>query len=218
MQIPELNPFRLVGGTSLALQLGHRTSVDLDLFTSRIFDAEELRRVLAMEFIAFEMKSVSRTGFSSIIENVKCDFYNWSVAFTEDVLVEDGIRLDGLQDIAAFKLDTITGRKEKKDFIDIYYLVQKFGLTSLFDFYKRKYPYNDIKLVMDALAEIDIADASEEPVLMMPLNWNELKMDIKSKWKNFQEEKLKEKNAEREARLKNAEELIRKKKDKGNAD
>ena len=217
MQVPELNSFRLVGGTSLALQLGHRTSVDLDFFTAHSFDVDELRRVLAMEFTSFEMKSTSRTGFSAFIEEVKCDFYNWSVAFIEEEINEDKIRLDGLKDIAAFKLDAVNTRKEKKDFIDIYYLLNQFGFKNLLTFYKTKYPYNDIKLVMDALAEIDIADNTDEPVLMIPLLWANVKDKIKSDWKNFQSEKLKEKELEIVNRIKNAEDLIRQKKEKGDA-
>src|SRR4051812_43500914 len=86
MLIPELSIFRLVGGTSLSLQLGHRISVDLDFFTDKYFDLDELRRAIQLEIHTIGMISVSRTGFSCIIENVKCDFYNWSVPFIEDIL------------------------------------------------------------------------------------------------------------------------------------
>jgi hypothetical protein len=211
MLIPELSIFRLVGGTSLSLQLGHRISVDLDFFTDKYFDLDELRRAIQLEIHTIGMISVSRTGFSCIIENVKCDFYNWSVPFIEDLLTEDGIRLDGIKDISAFKLDAIITRKEKKDFVDIDVLLEKFSFKDLMEFYKTKYPYNDIKIVMDALSEIDIADSSEEPYLLIKKDWNIVKEKIKRSWKDFQMAKLQMKDAEREERIRKAEELLNKK-------
>jgi len=211
VQIPALNIFRLVGGTSLALQLGHRISVDLDFFTDKNFDVVELRRVIELELNTIGMISVSKTGFSCLIENVKCDFYNWSVPFIEEIINEGELSLDGLKDISAFKLDAIITRKEKKDFFDIYFLLEKFAFKELIDFYKKKYPYNDIKIAMDALSEIDIADNSEDPTLLKEIKWNEAKEKIKTAWKDFQNEKLRMKDQEREERIRKAEELLRKK-------
>ncbi|MEJ7679701.1 MAG: hypothetical protein WKG06_17945 [Segetibacter sp.] len=59
---------------------------------------------------------ISGTGFTSFIENIKCDFYNWSVSFIREPVMKDELRLASLEDIAAFKLDTIIRRKEKKTF------------------------------------------------------------------------------------------------------
>ena len=164
-----------------------------------------------MEMQNFGMISVSRTGFSCLVENVKCDFYNWSVPFIEDTINDEELRLDGLRDISAFKLDAIISRKEKKDFFDIYFLLETYTFNELMDFYKKKYPYNDIKIVMDALSEIDIADSSEEPVVLKKKDWNEVKEKIKASWKGFQIEKLRMKDIEKEERLRKAEELLKKK-------
>lgn len=211
MQIPELSIFRLVGGTSLSLQLGHRISIDLDFFTDKNFDVDEIRRIIQLEISALGIISVSRTGFSCLLENVKCEFYNWSVPFIEDVMNHDGLRLDGLKDISAFKLDAIITRKERKDFVDIYFLLEKFPFKDLISFYKTKYPYNDIKVVMDAVAEIDIADNSEAPSMVINRDWDEVKERIKKCWKDFQMENLRMKDLEREDRIKKAEELLKKK-------
>lgn len=102
-----------------------------------------------MEFSSFEIKSASRTGFSCFIENVKCDFYNWSVPFIEDELVIDGLRLGTPGDITGFKLDAVITRKEKKDFFDLYILLQRFTFSDILNFYKRKYVFNDIRVVME---------------------------------------------------------------------
>jgi hypothetical protein len=112
--LPELSVFNLVGGTSLALQTGHRISVDLDFFSSPSFDVDILRKNLNFYFQDFELISVSRTGFSCKLQEVKCDFYNWSVPFIKPPVTADGIKLCSLEDIAAFKFDAIITRKEKK--------------------------------------------------------------------------------------------------------
>ena len=146
MSFQELNLFRLVGGTSLSLQLGHRISVDLDFFSDKSFDIDKILMLLNNQEKPFELQSVSRTGFTCLIENIRCDFYNWGVPFIKQPNVEDDIRLGSLEDIAAFKLDAIIRRKEKKDFWDIEALIIAFPFKDILNFYRQKYIYNDIKL------------------------------------------------------------------------
>jgi len=209
---PELTIFNLAGGTSLALQTGHRISVDLDFFSSHSFDIDVLKQNLSFYFPEFELISISRTGFSCKLQGVRCDFYNWNVPFIRPPLTEDGIKLCSLEDIAAFKLDAIIMRKEKKDFWDIDILITKFGFENIVLFYKHKYPYNDIKIVMDAFAEIDLADNSRDPVLIIPKNWVTIKSDIKKSWHTFKNNKLLLKEKEKQERIRKAEELLKNKK------
>jgi len=116
--IPSFSSHRLVGGTSLALQFGHRLSVDLDFFSTEQFDHEE---------ILFNLKSigkieiVSRSKFINcfFINDVKVDFVSLPYQWLEEPMIEDSIRLAGRKDIAAMKLSAITNRGSKKDFIDI---------------------------------------------------------------------------------------------------
>lgn len=214
ISLPDLSIFRLVGRTSLALQLGHRISVDLDFFSEKSFDINQIMTLVSNKLEPFELQSMSGTGFTSFIENIKCDFYNWSVPFIREPFIKDELRLASLEDIAAFKLDAIIRRKEKKDFWDIDALMYAFPLKDLFGFYKQKFIYNDVKIVLDALSEIDIADESEDPIVVGKKNWDEVKRNIKQRWKEFQSEKLKEKGHERQIRLQKAEQLLKQKKKK----
>lgn len=214
MSLNDLNIFRLVGGTSLALQLGHRISVDLDFFSEKSFDINQITTLVSNKLKPFELQSISGTGFTSFIENIKCDFYNWSVPYIREPLIKDELRLASLEDIAAFKLDAIIRRKEKKDFWDIDALLYAFPLKDLFSFYRQKFIYNDVKIVLDALSEIDIADESEVPIVVGRKTWDEVKENIKKNWKVFQLEKLKEKENERQIRLQKAEQLLKQKKKK----
>lgn len=132
--IPELLAFYLVGGTSLSLQIGHRISVDLDFFTDKSFDTNLIREIIRQELPEFELASSSRIGFGSFINQVKCIFYNWSVPFIYPSVEVDGLRLCSLQDIAAFKLNAIITRKEKKDFCDIDALLRHFLFVEMLGF------------------------------------------------------------------------------------
>ena len=113
MSLQDLNLFRLVGGTSLSLQIGHRISVDLNFFSEKSFDNDGIQRLLQSETEQFELQSMSGTGFSCFIQGIKCDFYNWSVRFIREPINKDGIRMCSLEDIVAFKLDAIIRRKKK---------------------------------------------------------------------------------------------------------
>ena len=214
MCMPEIDPFVLVGGTSLSLQLGHRISIDLDFFTDKSFDIDSLRIALSTTISNFEILRISNTGFSCYAGGIKCDFYNWAVPFIEKPIIEDGIRLGSLKDIAAFKLDAISGRKEKKDFWDIDSLLNHFSLAELLSFHQMKFIYINGKVVLDALSEIDLADNSEDPNVILPGRWDEIKQRIKEKWIQYINEKLNRKEEEKHERLKRAEELLKNKKTK----
>ena len=91
--LPELAAFRLVGGTSLALQIGHRISKDIDLFTDKSFVIPELQKTLSKTFNSFEVLWSNKNGFVSNIDNIKVDFFDWHIPFLKDAIKEDGICL-----------------------------------------------------------------------------------------------------------------------------
>lgn len=117
MRINELNSFCLVGGTSLALQIGHRSSVDIDLFTNKGFNSPALQSLLHDQFKQFTLTWINQNGFSCIINGVKTDFFNWNVPFILPYYEEDNIRLMPKEEIAAMKFEAIASRKEKRIFM-----------------------------------------------------------------------------------------------------
>ncbi len=144
-RFPEMSGFSLVGGTALSLQIGHRKSDDLDFFTDRSFDILELKD----EILKYNPKVVflneTRQGISFSLplpdnsaDTRKLDVYNWAVKFIRPAVLEDGIRLASLEDIAAFKLDAICHRKEKKDYVDIAVLLEIFSFGQMLDFLQGK--------------------------------------------------------------------------------
>ncbi len=212
MALPELSAFRLVGGTALALQIGHRISVDIDLFTDKDFDSRSLQVLLAKKFETFQTVWESKIGFSASINGVKADFFNWSVPFLSQSLEIDSVRLLEKSGIAAMKLDAITSRKHKKDFVDIYFLLKEFPLIELVGFFRKMYPFMDYKFVLESLGAIDMADESDTPLMLEPLEWNDVKSRIKTEVKSHMGGVANQSTSQQEARLKKAEELLRNKK------
>jgi hypothetical protein len=182
--LPLFKDMRLAGGTSLALQLGHRRSVDLDLFGTLQTDELTLSAQLAVfEKITWLKKSSNINIFS--INEVKVDFVNYSYPWMEEVKVEDGLRLAGLKDIAAMKLAAVTGRGTKKDFIDIYFLLQQYPLKEMMNFYNKKYADGSDFLVLKSLTYFEDAEQEQEPVMLTNINWKTIKETVLQKHSEY---------------------------------
>lgn len=131
---------RLVGGTALALQFGHRSSIDLDLFGTIEEDTDLTTEVLERIGNTVPGKCSSRIKTYRIC-GVKTDIVSYDRYPWIDVpVLEDGLRLASPKDIAAMKVNAIQGRGTRKDFVDMYFLIQRYGLTQVMQFYKTKYP------------------------------------------------------------------------------
>lgn len=180
-QEPYLMDCRLVGGTALALQYGHRTSVDLDFFGS--FGNEEDKLFTVLQPYA-EIRRVKDSPNIKIffMDDVKVDFVNYSIyPWIDDAVEEDGLRLASPKDIAAMKINAIEGRGSKKDFIDIYFLLQHYSLDELLKFYSQKYPNYSIYRALMSLTYFADADPKDTPTLFMDATWDEMKTFIKQK-------------------------------------
>lgn len=177
--IPELKETRLVGGTALALQLGHRTSVDLDIFGHITLAPLELRSLLAESFdisIINESRSINIYD----LQDVKVDFVNYQYEWIDEIVKEDGIRLAGIKDIAAMKIAAIIGRGTKKDFVDLYFLLKHFSLQQILDLYMQKYPDGSLFIAIKSLAYFDDAESNPMPYMFDSISWSEIKSTIRS--------------------------------------
>ena len=178
-QEPYLKQCRLVGGTALALQYGHRTSVDLDFFGS--FDKEEDTLYTILQPYA-EVRRIKDSPNIKIffMDDVKVDFVNYSAySWIDDAVEEDGLRLASPKDIAAMKINAIEDRGSKKDFIDIYFLLQHYSLKEILDFYSQKYPNYSIYRALMSLTYFADADPKEMPTMFEEISWEEIKTYIK---------------------------------------
>ena len=170
--LPILSETRLVGGTALALQFGHRRSIDLDFFGA--WGEVNLQPELEL------CGEVARTGGTSRMQfyevnRVKVDFVTYGYPWLRDALCEDDIRLAQVEDIAAMKLEAITNRGSKKDFVDVAYLLNAFSLKEMLSLYQTKYPTGLKLLVMRSLVYFDDAEDDPMPSMLKPLRWDEAK-------------------------------------------
>ncbi|MFT4155876.1 nucleotidyl transferase AbiEii/AbiGii toxin family protein [Parafilimonas sp.] len=217
-RLHELSNFVLVGGTSLSLQIGHRKSDDLDFFTDRSFDIFEVKNAILQYNPGIILLDEKKHGFSCSLplhgnpaDMRKLDLYNWAVKFIRPVKQEGGVRLASLEDIAAFKLDAICHRKEKKDYVDIAILSGKFSFGQMLDFYKEKFPMNDKRIVLSQILDIDGWENSVEPVMLIDMSPEKAFGQIKEKVIAFSAEQIKAKGEKDAERLKRAAELLNKK-------
>jgi hypothetical protein len=162
---PLLANFHLVGGTGLALQIGHRLSIDIDLFTREPFDSDRVMEMLITKHRFQRSFQAPHTlkGFCSgvMLDLVRHDYEEF------EVLLEDGIRMLSMQDIAAMKLNAIVGDGTRvKDFIDIYFLLDVFPLEDMVRFYCRKYKQDDALIVLRCLAYFDDTSVADWPRLL----------------------------------------------------
>ena len=170
---PLLALFNLVGGTSLALRLGHRKSVDLDLFSKEDFDLQEIKELLVNQYdfkIGYE-KGKTLKGF---IGKVMVDFIRYDYPHISPVETEESIRMESLPDVVAMKLSTICDNGSCiKDFIDIAYLSTVYNFGEMLEFYKQKYPSSNPLVPTKSLVYFDDINFDEDVVMMQgKFDWN----------------------------------------------
>ncbi len=170
--------FALAGGTSLALQIGHRKSIDLDLFCTQQFDVKELEIILASDpnFSFNYIGNNSRMLFGNI-NHIKCDFVHEPAKLLEPFHVMEGISLFSVKDIAAMKLHTICGRGKKKDFFDVYALLQQHSPKELIEWFTEKYDDKQLFFLWRSILYFEDAESDPDIEGLPPFNksWKEIK-------------------------------------------
>jgi len=169
--------FSLVGRTALAIQLGHRKSIDLDFFCPGTFEPEPLLQSIVDAFEddrTVAMAAQANTLNLSISE-VKVDLITYFYDRLEPPIQADGYAMFSLEDIAAMKLSAVCNRGSKKDFFDIVELLNHFELSELFDFYKRKFKSRDTFHVLRSLCYFDDAEGEPDPITLKGQSWEGVK-------------------------------------------
>lgn len=183
MGLTSLKNFSLVGGTALSLRYGHRNSIDLDLFNHEKFD---------VDFIADDLKKVFGNNFSTegghknfglfaFLNGIKVDIVYFPFLPIADIVVKDNIRMYSSHDIAAMKIQAILGRGKKKDFWDLYELLQHYSLQQIIDWHKQKYPNQMLAIsIPNAISYFVDANESEPPVSYKGQTWESVQKGIQA--------------------------------------
>lgn len=188
MLIEEFKNFRIVGGTALSLQLGHRESVDIDLFTDAEYgsiDFSMLETKLNEMFAYVDSLSVDLVGMgkSYFIGNTKNELVKLDLFYTDPfvfpVILEQNIRFSSIEEIAAMKFEVIANGGRKKDFWDIHELLETFTLNQMIDFYLKRNPYDYSKEEL-LFKVIDFSNADDDftPNCYKEKVWELIKLDF----------------------------------------
>lgn len=177
--LPLLQGLRLLGGTALALQLGHRKSVDLDLFGDFSAEGIEIRDTLEEQFSVSVIKESKNIKIYQV-DGIKVDLVNYSrYPWIDNPIEEDGITLAGIKDIAAMKVAAIIGRGTKKDFIDMNRLLRIYSLKEILDMYMLKYPDGSLFIAMKSLSYFEDAESDPMPFMFDEIDWGVVKASIR---------------------------------------
>jgi len=177
MREEKLKHFVLVGGTALALQVGHRISIDIDLFRHSDFDQSTLLDALN-KYGTVQLLKKSENILILSLNGIKVDLVNYKYPWIGNLEIVENIRFASLSDIAAMKLNAIAGRGSVKDFIDIFALLNIFSLREMLNFYNEKYQDGSEFMVIKSLTFFDDADKEVLPHLFIDTSWAEMKHQI----------------------------------------
>ena len=188
MAAKEFENFRLVGGTSLSLQIGHRESIDIDLFSDveygKIdFDAIENYLETNFKYIDHLSNIIPGMGKSYLIgedkdNSLKLDIF-YTDKFIQPIYLEDNIRMATIEEIIAMKLDVVQRGGRKKDFWDLHELFENYSLSQMLDLHEQRYPYtHDRDLIIQNFTDFSIADDEFNPICFKGKYWEFIKEDI----------------------------------------
>ncbi len=146
-----LQDFFLVGGTALALQIGHRISIDIDLFSLVPFNEDEMLSELEEKY-KFRLDYQSKNTLKGEIEGVKVDLVRHNYPLVKPLLLGEDVRMASIEDISAMKLNALAVNGTRvKDFIDIAYLSSQFTLSQMINSYEHKYETRNPTMIIKAL-------------------------------------------------------------------
>ncbi|HAK76110.1 MAG TPA: hypothetical protein DCM71_04195 [Runella sp.] len=190
MEWPVLKKFALVGGTNLSLQLGHRMSVDLDLFSNEEFLSEDIILTIDKIFPSFELIYRTEKSCMGIIEGIKVDMILHKYDYLQPIKEIEGIRLVSISDIIPMKLSAMAQRSAKKDFWDIAELLNHFTIAEMLELFGKKYKNHDYGYIVHSLYYFEDADNQEDPVDLKGVVWEQVKEKIKRAANEFVNRKL----------------------------
>jgi len=172
----------LAGGTALALYLGHRVSVDFDFFSLKQFDFDTVRNKLE-SLGQYKIEKEELNTMLGNFDGVSFSLFWYKFPLIGSLEEWNGIKVASKEDIAAMKLAALSGRATKKDYVDLYFLSKEvFSFEKMFGYLEQKYAgkINPTYYIMQALQYFEDVEKSEEPIMIKPVSWEEVKVYLRS--------------------------------------
>lgn len=185
--------FYLAGGTGLALQIGHRGSVDFDFYTPRGFDPKHLFKTLKGKFPPFSLTHLAEGTLLGVVQNVRVSFFRYAYPLLKPLRRTGFLDLASLEDIAAMKVLAIAQRGTRRDFVDLYFLLKRFELEALLVLSERKYAGFDRYMGLRALTYFKDAEVGEDRSrgrldLLGRISWGEVKGAVVKAVENYRKQ------------------------------
>lgn len=177
--------YYLAGGTALALQLGHRTSLDFDCYSNEKLETAKLATTLKQSLPAIAISRQTDETFQAVAFDVSISVFYYPYPLLNALVDYPPIQLASLEDIAAMKVVALVQRARQRDFFDIYYLIGQLGIDRIIACAYRKYPWyeENNKIVLQALTYFEDADKDDEvgriTVFDKNLRWEDVKEAIR---------------------------------------
>jgi hypothetical protein len=182
-----LEDWIMAGGTALALQIGHRVSLDLDFFRHGEIDVASLRESLANAG-RLEVQSMSEGTLHATLNSVRLSFRRSEVPFLFETVSYRGLQLADVRDIAAMKVIAVAGRGSKKDFVDLYAYFEtgaSFGdLMAVVQQRYRNTEFNAMHLLR-SLVYFDDAEAEPMPRMLAKVEWRRIRQRLEREVRNW---------------------------------
>jgi hypothetical protein len=181
--------FYLAGGTGLALQLGHRDSIDFDFFSLKNFETKDLYAQIKEAFAGHKLLKVQdekNTLTVFIDENIKLSFFSYPYKLIGKLIAEENFKIASIEDIAIMKMAAIVSRATNKDYIDLYFILKKMSLKDVLYKMEKKLPDLDLNLVLKSLVYFE--DIVCEPIKFKngkKVSFSVVKEFIKKEVKDF---------------------------------
>jgi len=190
MAAEEFSAMRLVGGTALSLYLGHRMSIDIDLFADAQlygkldFDSMEKFLIDNFAYVQGDFGAKPAWGKSYLIGSskdnvVKLDLYYTQDPFFQDFILEDSIRLATVEEIIAMKVDVIQRGGRKKDFWDLHELLSDYTIADMIELHRKRFEWtHDPALIRKNFTDFSVADIDFDPICLLKKEWEFIKEDF----------------------------------------
>jgi hypothetical protein len=176
-----LENFYLAGGTGVALQLKHRVSLDLDFFTEKDIDTKTLIQKIKTRG-KFSIERETENTLIGIFNGIRVSFLKYDYPLLFDLKQIKGIKIADFRDIGCMKIDAVSSRGTKRDFVDLFFICREvISLKNLLSLFKKKYKsvnYNMLH-ILKSLAYFEDAENNPMPKMILTTSWQEVKSFFK---------------------------------------
>ena len=177
----------LAGGTALALQIGHRISLDLDFFTTSTFDVESVISAIRATGQSFRVLAEGEGHIVMDIEGVKFSLFHYDYPFLDKPVHHQGVNIASILDISGMKIIAISQRGTKRDFVDMYFILQNIPFYKVAEHMVQRFGKERVNpiLIGKALTYFADADSNPEPEYIKKVKWEKIKTFFKQHAKQF---------------------------------